>query len=44
MISILMFAAALGAMNWPQAGGPNGTWSTDGGKPPIHWSVVRNGI
>jgi len=42
MIFKLLFAAALGAINWPQAGGPNGTWSVDGAEPPVRWSVVRN--
>ena len=30
------------AINWPQAAGPNGTWSVDANDVPIHWSVARN--
>ncbi len=28
--------------NWPQAAGPNGTWSVPDAKPPVTWSVARN--
>src|SRR5437016_665819 len=28
--------------NWPQAAGPNGTWSVDAGDFPILWSGARN--
>lgn len=28
--------------NWPQAGGPDGTWSVSAKNPPTHWSVARN--
>lgn len=34
--------ALLLAGNWPQAGGPDGTWQVAGGEPPVRWSVVRN--
>lgn len=37
-----MFSAALGAGNWPQAGGPAGTWAVEGAEPPVRWSVARN--
>lgn len=30
------------ADNWPQAGGPDGTWRFDHGKAPSTWSVTRN--
>ena len=30
------------AQNWPQAGGPSGTWQVTGTEPPIQWSVTRN--
>ena len=32
----------LTAANWPQAGGPNGTWQVTGSEPPVQWSVARN--
>ena len=41
----LLFAlpAVLGAaVNWPQAAGPDGTWSVPDAKPPVQWSVARN--
>ena len=28
--------------NWPQAAGPNGTWSVPDARPPVSWSVARN--
>lgn len=28
--------------NWPQAGGPAGTWQLTGNEAPIQWSVARN--
>jgi len=28
--------------NWPQAAGPNGSWSVPDAKPPVRWSVARN--
>ena len=28
--------------NWPQAAGPNGSWSVPDAKPPVSWSVARN--
>jgi len=34
--ALLMFA------NWPQAAGPNGTWSLPDAKPPVEWSVAAN--
>lgn len=30
------------AANWPQAGGPNGSWQVTGSEPPVKWSVARN--
>jgi len=30
------------AANWPQAGGPHGTWQVTGTEPPTKWSVARN--
>ena len=30
------------AQNWPQAGGPAGTWQVTGTEPPTAWSVARN--
>ncbi len=30
------------AANWPQAAGPDGTWSLPSAKPPVQWSVARN--
>ncbi len=30
------------AANWPQAGGPDGTWQVTGAEPPSKWSVARN--
>ena len=30
------------AANWPQAGGPHGTWQVTGAEPPTKWSVARN--
>jgi hypothetical protein len=32
----------LWAANWPQAGGPEGTWQVTGAEPPVRWSVARN--
>lgn len=28
--------------NWPQAAGPNGTWSVDAAEPPVRWSGATN--
>jgi outer membrane protein assembly factor BamB len=41
MNNFAVFAALL-AVNWPQAAGPNGTWSVPDAKPPVEWSVARN--
>ncbi len=32
----------LTAQNWPQAGGPDGSWSTKSPNAPVTWSVVHN--
>ena len=37
-----LFLLLLLAANWPQAGGPDGTWQVTGAEPPIRWSVARN--
>ncbi|HZK80456.1 MAG TPA: PQQ-binding-like beta-propeller repeat protein [Humisphaera sp.] len=34
--------SAVFTINWPQAAGPNGTWSVEANDVPIHWSVARN--
>jgi hypothetical protein len=43
---LTLFAALMIAFgNWPQAAGPNGTWSvelSDASNPPVTWSVARN--
>ena len=42
---ILILSATLTATalaNWPQAAGPNGTWSVPDAKAPVSWSVARN--
>jgi outer membrane protein assembly factor BamB len=31
-----------GAKEWPQAGGPNGSWSVEAGDAPSKWSLARN--
>jgi hypothetical protein len=38
----LALPVAVLAGNWPQAGGPDGTWQVAGGEPPVRWSVARN--
>lgn len=38
----LFLPIVLNAANWPQAGGPDGTWQVTGAAPPTKWSVVRN--
>lgn len=38
---LLLLPALLAAGNWPQAGGPDGTWHVQG-EGPVRWSVVRN--
>lgn len=35
-------AAAQTGGNWPQAAGPDGSWTTNGRTVPIEWSVTRN--
>src|SRR5258707_422580 len=40
ILSAMLTATALA--NWPQAAGPNGTWSVPDAKPPVSWSVARN--
>jgi hypothetical protein len=42
MRPLFFFTTLLSAANWPQAGGPNGTWQVTGSQPPTRWSVVRN--
>lgn len=37
-----MLAVAAMGQNWPQAGGPEGTWSAAGGTAAVEWSVVHN--
>lgn len=39
---LLLFSMTLAAGNWPQAGGPDGTWQVTGAEPPVQWSVARN--
>ena len=39
---LLVFSTLLTAANWPQAGGPDGTWQVTGAEPPVRWSVARN--
>jgi hypothetical protein len=39
---ILLNAFLIMLANWPQAAGPNGTWSVPDAKPPVAWSVARN--
>lgn len=39
---LLIWPAVLLAGNWPQAGGPEGTWQVTGAEPPVRWSVARN--
>jgi hypothetical protein len=47
-IAVLLCGCGAGAVvetpqpGWPQAGGPNGSWSFDGAAAPTSWSVVRN--
>ena len=38
----LLGVVSLWAGDWPQAGGPAGTWTVRGGAPPVRWSVARN--
>jgi len=40
----LVWALSMAALaaNWPQAGGPDGTWQVQGPQPPVRWSVARN--
>lgn len=40
--SAVAAAGAAKPTNWPQAAGPNGTWSVEGKDVPTHWSVTRN--
>ena len=40
IVSAILTATALA--NWPQAAGPNGTWSVPDAKAPTSWSVARN--
>src|SRR4051812_44512593 len=42
--AVIVFAilTATALANWPQAAGPNGTWSIPDAKPPVSWSVARN--
>jgi outer membrane protein assembly factor BamB len=40
--SLLSLTPISRADNWPQAGGPNGTWRVDSGKAPSAWSVAKN--
>ncbi len=35
-------ALLLLALQWPQAGGPDGTWQVAAGDAPVRWSVARN--
>ncbi len=39
---LLLLAAAASAGNWPQAGGPDGTWRHPRGRAPVAWSVARD--
>jgi hypothetical protein len=42
VLSIGLAACALTLANWPEAAGPNGTWSVPDAKAPVTWSVARN--
>jgi outer membrane protein assembly factor BamB len=42
MPTLLLFLANLTFANWPQAAGPNGTWSDPDAHSPTAWSVARN--
>jgi hypothetical protein len=39
---LLALLSAITVANWPQAAGPDGTWSVPDAKPPISWSVALN--
>ncbi|MDP9170366.1 MAG: hypothetical protein M3N54_07095, partial [Acidobacteriota bacterium] len=39
--AISLAACAVALANWPQAAGPNGTWSVADAKAPVSWSVAR---
>ncbi|HEU0120565.1 MAG TPA: PQQ-binding-like beta-propeller repeat protein [Bryobacteraceae bacterium] len=39
---LLLLPILAWAENWPQAGGPDGTWQWRGGSAPVKWSVARN--
>lgn len=39
--SLMLTSLAL-AQNWPQAGGPDGTWAAHGPAAPVAWSVTHN--
>src|SRR3989441_12864149 len=41
-MNLFLPLASLLAANWPQAAGPNGTWSVPDARPPVEWSVARN--
>lgn len=41
-IAIMFAISGVRADNWPQAGGPDGTWRYDHGSAPSTWSVSRN--
>jgi len=41
-IFFLLLASLTNAQNWPQAGGPNGTFIIDDANAPIKWSVALN--
>ena len=41
-VFFLLLASLTNAQNWPQAGGPNGTFIIDNANAPTKWSVALN--
>ena len=39
-MKLLLVASTLLAQNWPQAGGPDGTWAVKGSAAATEWSVA----
>ena len=37
-----LLSAQAGPRDWPQAGGPNGSWAVEAGSVPVEWSAVKN--
>ena len=37
-----LLSAQAGPRDWPQAGGPNGSWAVEANSVPVEWSAVKN--